>query len=190
MRSSIFFLASLALSLSAVACSGASDDTTPTEDDAAEADIKSGKTVAISASDDGKTVTVDEGQKIAVTLSSNASTGYSWMVKDDGGLGEAKQSSKPRDVSRPGAAGTQTFTWSTTGLTGSHDLELIYQRPWAELSPPAQTLNVTVVVRSKTANPGELGGMCGGFAGLGCNKGLVCKAPKTCCDMAGICVKP
>jgi predicted secreted protein len=188
MRSAhLFFAAAFAaLSLSTVACGGASDAST--QDDSTESDVKTATPVKLTASDDGKTVKVTEGQSVEITLTQNASTGYSWSVSDDGGLGTAKEKTTPGDVSRPGSSGTATFTWKTTNKTGSFDLELIYQRPWAETSPPAQTFHVTLDIAAKG---GSTSAMCGGIAGIACGKGEFCSyTTKEACgagDQSGTC---
>src|SRR5438552_17541536 len=122
--SSLFFFAALSL----VACGGSPSDDQPADEaaDSTEADIKSGKTVLVSASDDGKAVSVDAGQKVQIKLSSNASTGYVRMVKDVGGLADPKLGNIPGDVHRPGNPGWQTFTFETKGVSaGAHKIALI-----------------------------------------------------------------
>lgn len=42
---------------------------------------------------------------------------------------------------------------------------------------------------NQTASVGGEGSTCGGFVGLPCAAGFVCKAAATCCDMPGVCVK-
>jgi predicted secreted protein len=188
MRSAhVFFSAAfVALSLSTVACGGASDDATT--QDATESDVKGATPVTLTAKDDGTTVKVTEGQSVEITLTQNASTGYSWSVSDDGGLGTAKEKTTPGDVSRPGSSGTVTFTWKTTNKTGSFDLELIYQRPWAETSPPAETFHVTLDISAKGGSTAK---MCGGIAGITCGKGEFCSyTTKAACgagDQSGTC---
>jgi len=162
--SSLFVFA--ALSLVACAAPSSDDDVEQPTDEASEADIKSGKTVLVTTKDDGKSISVKPGQKVEIKLSSNASTGYVWMVsKND--LGAPKQGNIPGDVHRPGNPGFQTFTWDTTGLSGDHTIELIYQRPWAERTPPAERFTVTVKLGTKISH-------CGGFAGFTCGKGEYC----------------
>jgi predicted secreted protein len=189
MRSAHLFFAAafVALSLSTVACGGASDDANA-QDDSTESDVKGATPVKLTASDDNKTVKVTAGQPVEITLSQNASTGYSWSVSDDGGLGTAKEKTNPGDVSRPGSSGTDTFTWKTTNKVGSFDLELIYQRPWAETSPPARTVHVTLEISPKGGGAGK---MCGGIAGITCGKGEFCSyTTKAACgagDQSGTC---
>ncbi len=168
MRSSLFFFAAaLSLSVASVACSGAPNDGNETPD-STEADIKSGASVQVTESADGTTVSLDAGQKLVVKLSSNASTGYFWMVKTND-LAAPKQGTIPGDVDRPGSPGFQTFTFDTTGASGSHVIELVYQRPWAELTPPAKTFSVTLDIAGKVATA-----RCGGLAGLSCKSGEFC----------------
>lgn len=178
--SSLFFFAALSL---AACAAPTSDDAEQPADDASEAEVKSGKTVLVTASDEGKSINVKPGQKLEIKLSSNASTGYVWMVKTND-LGEPKLGNIGGDPKRPGAPGFQTFTWDTTGLSGDHVIELIYQRPWAERNPPADRFSVTVKLGTKITS-------CGGFAGFTCGKGEYCdyKAGAYCgmADAMGTC---
>jgi predicted secreted protein len=176
----LFSAALVALSLSSVACGGADEGNT--SDDTESADVTASKTVKLSVADNKKTVHLNAGQKVALTLSQNASTGYMWMVTDDGGLGDAAQVTTPGDSHKPGSSGTDTFTWKTTGLSGTHKLTLIYQRPWAETSPPAETFTVTLKIAAAAPPPPA---MCGGFAGLTCPATQFCSYTKAAACGAG-----
>jgi predicted secreted protein len=182
----IFSAALVALSLSAVACGGADEGAT-NADDTDSADYTAAKPVALTHADNKKTVHVKAGQKVALTLSQNASTGYMWMITDEGGLSKATQTTNPGDVHKPGSSGTDTFTWKTTGKSGKHTIKLILQRPWAELSPPADTFTVTLDIASST----PASKMCGGFAGIQCGATEFCSYTKIAAcgagDMSGTC---
>ena len=183
-----FFSAALvALSFSSVACGGAADESTPA-DDTNSADVTASKTVKLTVADDKKTVHVTAGQKVALTLSQNASTGYMWMVSNDGGLGDAVETTTPGDTHKPGSSGTDTFTWKTAGKSGAHKLTLIYQRPWAETTPPAETFTVTINVAGATPPPPA---MCGGFRGATCPATEFCSYAKSAMcgagDQSGLC---
>lgn len=182
----MFSAALVALSLSAVACGGA-DEGQNAADDSNSADVTAAKPVMLTHANDEKTVHVTAGQKVELTLSQNASTGYMWMITDEGGLNKATQTTTPGDVHRPGSSGTDTFTWKTTGKSGKHTIKLILQRPWAELSPPADTFTVTLdIAASAPASK-----MCGGFAGIQCGATEFCSYTKVAAcgagDMSGTC---
>ncbi len=186
MRSTnLLALGLVALSLTAVACgsSASSDSSQPA--DTADGSDQEVKAAVIGEESNGKTVSVTAGRSFTVALEDNgASTGYSWVVKDDGGFGKAKESSIPGDVSRPGSPGTKKFTWSANAA-GTHTITIEKVRPWAETTPPADTFKVTidVVDASKVAT-------CGGFAGLTCKSaGTFCNYGVACgeADKGGSC---
>jgi predicted secreted protein len=170
---------------SVVACGGTDAEEPGTSDPAtADGSDEEVKAAVIGEESNGKTVDVALGRSFTIALSSNASTGYSWSVKSvDKTIGQPKMSTIPGDVSRPGAAGTQKFTWSTKSpldLVGKHEITLVYQRPWAETSPPAKTFKVTInisdVTKAKT---------CGGLIGASCGKGDYCEySASQSCGMA------
>ena len=181
-------------SASVVACSSETEPTDepvtgdPATNDGEEEEVKA---AVIGESSNGKTVDVQVGRSFTIGLSSNASTGYRWRVKSvDRTIGQPKESSVPGDSSRPGSAGTQKFTWKTTGplnYIGKHVIELEYQRPWAETAPPAKTFKVTINIVGESAKK------CGGLAGQMCGAGEYCeyKAAQACgmADQQGTCQK-
>jgi inhibitor of cysteine peptidase len=100
--------------------------------------------------DNGKQITVNQGDTITLTLESNPTTGYSWQVTEtDNGIlvqdgdPEYKQSSSSEGL--VGAGGTETFHFKMIG-TGTATLELGYLRPW-ESVPPVETFSLQIVVR-------------------------------------------
>jgi predicted secreted protein len=183
MRNSLRFAAAAFLlsvaSFGAVGCAG--NTNTQESNDATESDIVKGSLPAlnISKADDGKSVVVNEGADLVLELETNASTGYSWMIESDGGFTQPVITYVGGDVHRPGAPSTEVLTWKTAGKVGSHSLELIYQRPWAERTPPAATFKVTVDVKSKL-----LVGHCGGFIGTSCASNEYCKYGPNVCGVA------
>src|SRR4051794_25544108 len=106
MRKALAFVASaLILASTAVGCAATTDDSTSDDDI-----TKAKPAMNVSESDNGKTIVVNEGANLVLSLSTNASTGYSWMVKSSGGL--ADPTSKYENVTnRPGASSTEVFTW-------------------------------------------------------------------------------
>lgn len=115
------------------------------------------KAVQIGSAHDGKTVTVRRGQDLVLSLPSNATTGYKWMVvSTDRTFGyPAKNEYRGPGSSGPvGAGGTQKMTWKTNGflnVTGAHKVTLEYRRPWEPEGPAAKTFRFTVKVVDKAA---------------------------------------
>ncbi len=128
------------LSIGTVACSGApADDGSKTS----ASNLSSSSAVNLTKDDDGRTVKVDVGQDVVISLPQNGSTGYSWMIKTND-LGDPQRNDVGGDPSQPGSGGDVTFTFSTAGAGGLHTIELILQRPWAETTPPADHFSVTL----------------------------------------------
>jgi predicted secreted protein len=186
-----------ALAVGPMACTTSTDDgndgtgtSDPQTSDGADEEVKA---AVISEKDNGKTVDVQLGRSFSILLESNASTGYRWSVKSvDRTLGQPKQTTIPGDPNRPGAAGAQKFTWSTKSplnLVGKHQIQLEYQRPWAENSPPAKTFSVTVNIVDAAPTAKK----CGGLAGIQCAAGTYCEftAAQACgmADQQGTCQK-
>lgn len=112
------------------------DTSTPVLDKNATTGCESGYHCGFSLTDadDGTTLSATKaGSSVAVTLASNGSTGYKWIVSSDGGLGA------PTDVyvappsgSPPGSAGQQVLTFSNVPVTGLHAVTLEYRRSFGD----------------------------------------------------------
>ena len=145
MRRLFHILAVAAFAVGPIACAATTDEADPSTADGEDEEIKAAK--PITEADNGKTVSIATGQSFSIQLASNPTTGYKWRIKSvDRSLGYPKETYKAGG-SAVGSGGTQKFTWSTKSpldLDGKHVIELEYQRPWAETSPPAKTFKVTV----------------------------------------------
>jgi predicted secreted protein len=96
-------------------------------------------------------VTVEVGQRFAVTLESNPSTGYRWewvdrqeSILEQIGAAEFQ----PRETGDPplvGAGGWDIFTFEATS-SGQMALKLVYRRPWEEGMEPLKTFSLQVTV--------------------------------------------
>ena len=105
--------------------------------------------VTIAEQDSGKTIELVVGQKLAVQLPSNPTTGYQWIVLGDPAplkrIG-SDYAASPQAAGRMGAGGTQTLRFSASG-SGKAELNLGYHRPWEKDVAPAKTFSVTIVVK-------------------------------------------
>lgn len=106
-----------------------------------------GKTIKLTEEDNGQVVKMTLADKIKVTLSSNATTGYTWenaltegsiMVQE----GESIYTNDPTCEGKPGCGGTQTFTFKAVS-SGTGKIKLIYHQPWSS-AEPAKQFEVTV----------------------------------------------
>jgi inhibitor of cysteine peptidase len=104
------------------------------------------KSVAIGASDDGKTFAVKQGQDVVVSLPANATTGYEWSVlSTDKSFGYPEES-YVASGSSVGGGGTSIFTWhtSTPFALGRHTVKLQYKRDWEAKAIDTFTFTVNV----------------------------------------------
>ncbi len=108
--------------------------------------------VYVSEADSGRTVVLSSGQELFVTLTSNATTGYSWSRRFtvDGVLaavGEAEY--LPDQPVIPGSGGKERFRFSAA-RTGRTTASFEYRRPWENCSAAAQTANCSAAARTAT----------------------------------------
>lgn len=104
---------------------------------------------SLTEADNGKTINLQPGETLTLTLESNPTTGYSWQVMEldnavltQEGDPKYKQSSGAEGL--VGAGGTETFRFKTIG-SGETSLSLGYMRPW-ESVPPVETFTIQVDV--------------------------------------------
>jgi inhibitor of cysteine peptidase len=144
-RISILSLASIVV-FGGVACGGSVTDDASSDD--SEDELR--RSVALTDLDNGKTVTVTEGQSINLTLESNATTGYAWSVTStDKTLGYPTERFLSPSSSALGASGQQRFTWKTKSplsMIGKHTVTLAYARSFEKNVKPARTFKFTVDV--------------------------------------------
>ncbi len=110
-----------------------------------------GDVVKIGVDSNGGSVELKSGQALAVTLESNPSTGYAWVVDEvDPALlrqeGDAEyQPDKTAGENIVGAGGTETFRFSAIAA-GETTLKLVYRRSWETGIEPAQIFSVQVKI--------------------------------------------
>jgi len=107
-----------------------------------------GSTVRLGAKDSGRSITLRKGDTIALALSENSSTGYSWQVVASGRpvIEPAGEPTFKPDSKLHGAGGTATYRFKAVG-EGTSTLRLVYRRPWEKDAAPAATFEATVVVK-------------------------------------------
>lgn len=92
---------------------------------------------------------LDKGQTLVLTLPSNPTTGFRWVVKDAApgvlrSLG-LEVYNAPEDAGLVGGAGESTWRFSAA-QPGDGRLLLVYQRPWETDIAPEQTFDCPVHV--------------------------------------------
>ena len=105
---------------------------------------REGKSVNIDLSWSGEQVAMSVGDSLALTLPSDARTGYSWSswVSDESIL----QQSENEYIGQVGAGGREIFTYKAL-TEGTCTIEMEYRPPQEEEATPAQTFDLTVDVQ-------------------------------------------
>lgn len=104
-------------------------------------------TKVITAAQAGTEVALQVGERLAVTLEGNPTTGYTWMVAtaDPAMLTQLGEPEFQPASDALGAGGMQTLRFAAIGA-GTTPLTLIYVRPFEPNAPPLATFNVLVRV--------------------------------------------
>ncbi len=84
---------------------------------------------AFSNEDDGKTVHVNPGDTVTLSLRENPSTGFRWIMETSGGLKTLQDSYTPSGTGLIGAAGVRTWKFLVTG-TGRQTISAVYKQAW------------------------------------------------------------
>jgi inhibitor of cysteine peptidase len=105
--------------------------------------------VQVTEDQNGSTVGITKDQTLAIRLSAQSGTGFSWELARTPSApvslaGPSLESVEPRG--RPGGPTAYLFLFKPTAA-GSGNIELGYRRPWEKDTPPARTFTVHVVVR-------------------------------------------
>ncbi|MCY1433091.1 Chagasin family peptidase inhibitor I42 [compost metagenome] len=87
---------------------------------------------------------------LTLTLPSNPTTGYRWLMQNPAGsllrsLGPEVYSN-PEDAGMVGSAGQSVWRFQVQGAGEGH-LILVYQQPWAPEVPPVKTFNCALGVQ-------------------------------------------
>ena len=109
----------------------------------------SGKDVNVDSSYSGKQVELSVGQTLVVTLASNVTTGYSWSLTDISNssvISETGNEYIAPETTLMGAGGNEKWTFKALEK-GTSIISMEYSRPWEKDAPPADTFDLTVVVK-------------------------------------------
>ncbi len=95
-------------------------------------------------------LSLGNGQSLLLTLPSNPTTGFRWVLRDDADavlerLGPEVYSN-PEDSGLVGSAGLSTWRFKVK-QAGAGNLQLTYQRPWETEVAPAKTFDCAIEVR-------------------------------------------
>jgi len=95
-------------------------------------------------------VQLQVGQTLTLSLPSNPTTGYRWLVQSP--AADVLHVLGPEVYSQPEAAGlvgsAGVSTWRFQAKTqGEGQLTLVYQQPWAPQVRPVQTFDCTIIAR-------------------------------------------
>jgi inhibitor of cysteine peptidase len=95
----------------------------------------------------GESVAVGVGQRFAIELDSNPTTGYSWQLTapPGGQVTLIDEDYTPAGPQTAGSGGVQRFTFEGTA-TGTTSLAFGYARPWETGVAPANTATFPVKV--------------------------------------------
>jgi inhibitor of cysteine peptidase len=108
----------------------------------------SAKTVKLTDADAGKTIELQNGNLLVVTLDGNITTGFNWeMVPQTSAV--LKQLGEPvvtPDSSALGSGGKISLKFQAV-KAGQANLTLIYHRSFEKDVPPEKTFEVTILVK-------------------------------------------
>ena len=97
------------------------------------------------AGDNGKTITVNEGSSIKITLDENPTTGYSWNETVTSGLAIVDSSYVSSSSGLMGAGGVHEWTIKATGK-GQQQFSAVYKRPWEPATGTETAFSLNIVV--------------------------------------------
>lgn len=103
--------------------------------------------LSLGESDSGDAIRLVAGQRLTIKLPANATTGFSWVVAENGGLTQIGEPAyaAPSTSGVVGAGGIATFAFEAA-TPGTERVRLEYRRPWEKNVPAEKTWGVTVIV--------------------------------------------
>jgi len=108
----------------------------------------SAKTVTLTEADAGKTIELQKGSQLVVTLDGNITTGFNWeaLPPTPAVLKQLGEPETAPDSSALGAGGKISLKFQAV-QTGRASLTLIYHRSFEKDVPPEKTFEVTILVK-------------------------------------------
>jgi inhibitor of cysteine peptidase len=105
-------------------------------------------TISIGEAENGKTVEINAGDMLKISLAGNPTTGYNWYVSsvDTQVLAQVGDPSFVASSNAMGAGGIITLTFQAP-IVGQTSLQLQYKRAWETGVAPLQTYSLMVVVK-------------------------------------------
>jgi inhibitor of cysteine peptidase len=102
----------------------------------------------LGAEDNGRQVTLQQGQTLTIKLEANPTTGYSWefVEPEKAILEQVGESEYEPESDLLGAPSTQTLRFEAV-QPGQTELKLVYRRPWETDVEPLETFTVLVTVQ-------------------------------------------
>jgi len=106
------------------------------------------RTISIGEAENGKTVEINTGDTLKISLTGNPTTGYNWYVSsvDTQVLTQMGDPSFVASSNAMGAGGIITLTFQAP-IAGQTSLQLEYKRAWETGVNPLQTYSVMVDVK-------------------------------------------
>lgn len=105
--------------------------------------------ITLNQSDAGKTVELNPGDRLVISLPGNPTTGFNWESQpapDSSVLKQVGEAEFKADSNRVGSGGTVTLTFDAAA-PGQVALTLVYHRAWETGVPPVEIYQVQVVVK-------------------------------------------
>ncbi len=109
------------------------------------------KTVKVTTTENGSSLTLQKGELLEVTLPASFGAGFSWRVRDGADTVlrlKGKPETKKHEGEGPQVGSTeyQVFRFEAHEV-GVGKLELEYVRPWEKQTSPAKTYSLTINVK-------------------------------------------
>ncbi len=108
-------------------------------------DIAPNQDIAPVVDDSSETIEVETGEKFAISLQSNPTTGYSWQPEFDSEFVELiERKFVPPSSELLGAGGVETFVFLAR-RAGQVEIKLRYERPWEKQPIEEQSRTVNII---------------------------------------------
>jgi len=104
--------------------------------------------VVLTEKDNGRTIRLNTGIDLEISLKGNPTTGFNWYVASlNSSILKQAGDSEFKSASNAIGAGGRVITRFETVKPGKTDIQLVYKRLWEVNTPPEDTFNLTVIVK-------------------------------------------